>query len=123
MAYNPEDQWGIVHAPADATQATIGKAAATNVTHYATGITVTVEGAIAVGAVTFNLRDSTTGAGNILWTGKITLGVAEAKSIVVTGLNVPGVAGQQLTLESAAAPAASQSATVALQGYSVYRVT
>lgn len=116
---NTEPMWAITHEPADATQATISKAAATNATHHCDAISVSAEGAIAVGEVHFVLRDSTTGAGNILWQSKLTLGVAESKNIDLSGLNVSGVKGQALTLETVAAPAASQSATVTLFGHTV----
>ena len=118
-----DDQWSVAHAPADNTQATISKAAGTGVTHYCNAITCTLEGAANAAAVIFQLRDSTTGAGNVLWTGKLCNIANESETITISGLNIRGVDGQALTLETSAAPAASSSATVSMQGYTVYRVT
>lgn len=118
---NDVPEWAVAHAPADATQATISKAAAALTTHYVTSITCTLEGAANAAAVTFQLRDSTTGAGNVLWTGRIANLANDSRDIALGGLNIKGVKGQAVTLEtlSSTAPAASSSATVAMTGYSL----
>lgn len=114
-------EWAVAHAPADATQATISKAAVALTTHYVTSITVSLEGGANTGGVTFQLRDSTTGAGNVLWTARLNNIANESETITLGGLNIKGVKGQAVTLEtlSSTAPAASSSATVAMTGYSL----
>ena len=112
-------EWTATHEPADNGQATISRAAAAGHIHYVTSITCTLEG---IGANTlevhFVLRDSTTGAGNILWQGKmLNLANTSAPPIALGGLNIQGVAGQAVTLETVGSPAAASSATVALTGY------
>lgn len=110
-------EWAVNHAPNDETQATISRAAVSGLVHYVTSITVCVEGAANAAALIFQLRDSTTGAGNVLWTGKLCNVANESRSIAIGGLNIRGVPGQAVTLESTAAPAASSSVTVAMTGY------
>ena len=114
-----EAEWGVTHAPADATQATISQAAVTGVRHYVTSITCVLEGAANAAAVTFQLRDSTTGAGNVLWTGKLANLANTVEVITLGGLNIEGVSGQAVTLESTGAPAAASSVVVSMTGYSV----
>lgn len=115
-------EWAVNHAPNDATQATISKAAVALTTHYCTSITCTLEGSANSTGITFQLRDSTTGAGNVLWTGKLNNLINESATLALGGLNIKGVKGQALTLETTGAPAATSSATVAMTGYSVSEV-
>lgn len=111
-------EWAVQHTPAAAAAATIAKAAQTNATHYVTSITVTLGGTSATTAgLAFNLRDSTTGAGNILWSGKLANLANVTNSIAIGGLNIKGVKGQAVCLESASAPGSNVSATVAMTGY------
>lgn len=115
-------EWAVNHAPADNTVATIGRAAETNATHYVTSITCCLEGAANEPALIFQLRDSTAGAGNVLWTGKLANAAGTAAIITLGGLNIRGVKGQAVTLETTAAPAASSSVTVAMTGYTEMQV-
>lgn len=115
-------EWAVAHAPADATQATISKAAVALTTHYVTSITCTLEGSANATAVIFQLRDSATGVGNVIWTGKIANLANDSRDITLGGLNIKGVKGQAVTLECTTTPAATSSATVAMTGYSVSEV-
>lgn len=110
-------EWTATHEPADNTAATISRAAVTGLRHYVTSITCTLEGGVNTAEVHFVLRDSTTGAGNILWQGKLLNLANTSSSIVLGGLNIEGVLGQAVTLETVAAPAPSSSATVTMTGY------
>lgn len=115
----PPGQWAVTSNPAAATQATATKAAgASTVRHVANCVTV---GLVAVAAQTaplvFNLRDGATGAGTVLWSVAFIgqAGVAQPP-VTFCGLNIPGTAATAMTLESAAAPGASNFAFVTLTG-------
>lgn len=112
-------EWGIEHRPAAATQATISRAAQPNVLHVARGITVSAVGggAAGTGVIVFVLRDSTTGAGNVLWSSTLQAPTLGAQSLTIP-VNIQGVRGQAMTLESTGAPAATTQVSVALNGYS-----
>ncbi len=107
--------WAVQHSPADAAAGTIAKAAVTNGIHVCRHITISLSGAANAGAVTFVLRDSTTGAGNILWTVKV-CNLANESVALNFRVNIPGVRGQAMTLESTV-PAAASRVTVAMDGY------
>lgn len=110
--------WAVQHTPADAAQGTIGKAADALGIHIVRHITVSVSGAAnaAAAPVVFVLRDSTTGAGNILWTAKLCNILNESASLSAA-VNIPGLQNQAMTLESAAAPVSSSRVTVSMDGY------
>lgn len=111
--------WSIFHQPVAATQATISKAAGgTTVKHVATGITVCISAVAAQPDIIFNLRDGATGAGTIVWTARLAEATVGGSKCVVSGpLNIVGSSNTAMTLESAAAPAASNFASVTLSGY------
>lgn len=115
------DTFAINHAPAAAAQATISRTAAgAGVKNVCTSITVTLSSAAAptVGVVVFNLRDGATGAGTILWTGKLSLPATSgaAASIAISDLWIEGTANTAMTLESAGSPPANVQATVSWTG-------
>ncbi len=113
---SPPPMWTVTHEPADATQATISKAAVAGQRHHCHAICCTLEGGQNVAEVRFVLRDSTTGQGDILWQGKLSTDVAGvSRDLTLTGLNIPGVAGQAMTIETVAAPSTA-SATVWIAG-------
>jgi hypothetical protein len=111
--------WAIQHQPAAATAATISAAAATGARHGATSITVCVSGVAAQPTLVFNLRDGATGAGTILWTVKLSavIGTSQCQT---ANVQIIGTSNTAMTLESAAAPAATNFATVSLNGYDTY---
>lgn len=112
------DEWSVQHTPAAAAAATISVAAQTRGIHHVTSITISLGGTAATTAgLSFNLRDSTTGAGNILWSVKLANLANTTNTFSVGGINIVGVKGQAVTLESASAPGANVSATVAMTGY------
>lgn len=113
-------QWTVTANPVAATQATATKAAgAAGVRHVVDCVTI---GLVAVGAqaapVVYNLRDGATGAGTILWSVAL-IGAAATPQppVALCGLQIAGTAATAMTLESAAAPAASNFAFATLQGH------
>lgn len=112
-------EWGVEHRPAAATQATASKAASPGVIHVAKSITVCAVGGAAAGTgvIVFVLRDSTTGAGNVLWSATLQALTLSAQGLTIP-VNIQGVRGQAMTLESTGAPAATTQVSVALTGYS-----
>jgi hypothetical protein len=118
LVHLPGD-WAINHVPAAAAQATITRAAgAAGVRHVCTSISAHL-GAVAVnGTQIINLRDGASGAGTILWSGRLgPLVVGTSDHIEISGLNIVGSAATAMTLEFAAAPAATNFETVSLTGH------
>jgi hypothetical protein len=117
--------WAVVHAPTANAQATISKAAVVGTRHVCTSIsaTLTDDGTAATANnINVNLRDGTTGAGTILWTGMlgVTAVAGCSDKFIVTGLNIPGTANTAMTLEFAAnGLGAHVWQTVAMTGYDV----
>lgn len=113
--------FAIQHQPAVATQATISQAAAgVGVRNVCTGFTVTLSSTAAptAGSVIFNLRDGASGAGTILWSGRLSIPAAAGNGATISlgGIWIQGTANTAMTLESAAAPSANTFATVAMIG-------
>jgi len=118
----PISTWSVINTTAGATAATISKAlGGGTVRHVATGVTICFgDTVVAVTPLLVNLRDGATGAGTILRTWLLsspTAGGTQCEN--VTGLNMTGLANTAMTLEFAAAPAATASETVTLTGYSI----
>jgi hypothetical protein len=109
--------WSITNQPATATQATITKAAAPGQRHVATSISAVISAVAAQPAIHVNLRDGATGAGTILWSQTVAVGAGGVAAIQLGGLNIPGTGGNAMTLETDAAPAATNFASVSLTGY------
>jgi hypothetical protein len=118
----PLSTWSVINTTsAVATAATISKASGGgSVRHVATGMTACFFDTATNTAVRLvNLRDGASGAGTILRTWFFSGPVASgAQCESVTGLNMTGTAATAMTLEFAAAPAATASETVTLTGYS-----
>jgi len=112
-------EWSIQHTPAAGVQATITRAASAGVKHVATAISVVLVGGAAgeTGPVYVYLRDGASGLGTILWGATLRAPTANSVPISLTGLNIPGTAGNAMTLEFAFAPAATTLESVALTGY------
>lgn len=121
VAYSTQaSTWSVIDTDVGATQSTATRAAGGGtVRHVATGVTI-CRGDTAVAAPALvHLRDGATGAGTILRSWVIGVSVAnESKCENVTGLNMTGSANTAMTLEFAAAGAASSTSTVSLTGYS-----
>ena len=119
------DSWAVTHTPAENVVATITKAAVAGSLHICTGIicTLTSEtGLIAAALGLVNLRDSTTGAGNILLSFRLSVAAvagSAAAPVVIDTLYLPGVISQAMTLEFTAAGGVDTYETVALIGYTV----
>jgi hypothetical protein len=113
----PGTSWAINHAPAAATQATTSKAAVAGQRHITTGITICVDATAAQTSLVFNLRDGATGAGTVLWTARLS-GAASTNACLSSGaIFIVGTTNTAMTLESSAAPAATNFATVSLAGF------
>ena len=111
--------WAVNHAPAAATKPTISKAAVAGIRHVATSATICVSGVAAQPDLVFNLRDGATGAGTVLWTARMAAVIGTANCFASPPFNIPGSLNTAMTLEAAAAPAATNFATVTLTGYDI----
>lgn len=113
------EQWTQVSDPGAAAQPSASKAAAkSGFVHFCTGISVSLAaGATAQTPIRAYLRDSTTGAGNVLWAGTLGAPANGSSEIHVTGINIRGTKAQAMTLELEAATAANVIATATLMGY------
>jgi len=115
------------HVPAAATQATITLAARSSTDNmvgsryrcHAIDATIAAA-ATASGIMTVNLRDGATGAGTVLWTGKIACVANTSARLHLSGLNIMGSQNTAMTLEFAGAGAANTEQTVSI-AYSVSR--
>lgn len=109
----------VVSQPAATTAASASKAAGGGTTkHVATSVTVCISAVAAQPDIIFNLRDGATGAGTIVWTARLgtpTLGATQC--VTSPPLHIVGSNNTAMTLESAAAPAATNFATASLSGY------
>lgn len=118
----PISTWTVVNTVSAATTAASASKASGGgtVRHVATGITICyVDTAIATAPVLVHLRDGATGAGTIIRSWLMSVPVAgQTQCESVTGLNMSGSAATAMTLEFAAATAATSSKTVTLTGYS-----
>ena len=111
--------WAIQHQPAAATAATISQAADTNGRHVARFITICLSAVAAQTTLVYNLRDGASGAGTIVWSARLA-GTAGAGHCITAEVRIIGTKNTAMTLESAAAPAATNFATVSLNGYTSY---
>lgn len=111
-------EWSQAHTPVAATQATTTKAAGgAGVRHVCRSISFSLMAVGLQGAINFNLRDGASGAGTILWSMSFSLPIGGHAEFSVP-VNVFGTANTAMTLESSAAPAATNFASVAMTGYS-----
>jgi hypothetical protein len=111
-------QWGIQHTPAAATQATISQGGRHRTArHVAASATVCIVATAAQAALAFNLRDGATGAGTIVWSVSLAGTAGTGQCVSSPRINLVGSAGHGDDLESSAAPAATNFATVSLTGY------
>lgn len=122
---NPTQLWSVRDSQAGATATSASKAAgAAGVKHVAKRIGISfAAGATVQPAVQFNLRDGVTGAGTILKSWQVALGLITALSgvncvnIDEDNLNIVGTAATAMCLESPTAPAANTTCSVFLQGF------
>jgi hypothetical protein len=110
--------WSVPHQPAAATQASASKAAgAAGVRHVATMATIAIEAVAAQTDIIVNLRDGATGVGTVLWTIRLALAAGQSFVQAFTLPNLLGTAATAMTLETAAAPAATNFASLVLNGF------
>jgi hypothetical protein len=111
--------WSIIDTDVGATQSTASRAAGGGtVRHVATGVTICRGDTAAAAPALIHLRDGASGAGTILrsWVIGVAAGASQCEN--VTGLNITGSANTAMTIEFAAAGAATSTSTVSLTGYS-----
>jgi hypothetical protein len=105
--------------PGLAAQATCSRAALANYRHVCTGVIGSIAcGGTAQTPIVLALRDSTTGAGNILFSVALSAIVNGAANFSVTfAAGIPGVIGNAMTWEFAGAGVAASQQTVTMFGY------
>jgi len=80
-------------------------------------LVVTLNAVAAQGVLTVVVRDGATGVGAILWSVIIgPLGAANSQILSISGLNITGTAGSEMTIETTANPAATNFASIAATG-------
>jgi hypothetical protein len=114
--------WSAVSTPAVGSAASASKAAVPGMMHVCTSITVgwIVTALLLAGVTaTVNLRDGASGAGTILWSLPLGIGllpVGSSVPLVITGLTIQGSVNTAMTLEFVAGVASTQM-SVTLAGY------
>lgn len=105
--------------PATATAATCNLAAATGKKNYCTGIFASISAGSTAQAAALQLvlRDGATGVGTIIWTMSLSCAADGTASVAVTNLNLPGTAGNAMTLEFTGAGVTASQQAVSLLGY------
>lgn len=113
-------EWSITSAPAAATQATVTKGAgAAGVRHVIRSLHFDLCAVAAQAApVVCVIRDGATGTGTILWQGRLIAPLGACITLDLSGLNIFGTAATAMTIETTAAPAATNFVTCSLSGYS-----
>lgn len=112
-------EWAVNAAPAAATIATASRAAgAVGERHVCRSLCFTIAAVAAQAPLEFVVRDGASGAGAILFRGRLSCVVGDSRDITLSGLNIVGSAATAMTVESVAAPAATNFATVSMTGYS-----
>lgn len=113
-------EWAVSAIPAAATRATVTLAGAVGTRHVCRSITACLvnDAAAQTGPCFVYLRDGASGVGAILWAGVLRGGANANGQISLSGLNIVGTAGNDMTLEFDVAPDAGHNQTVAMTGYS-----
>jgi hypothetical protein len=106
------------HAPGAAAQATASQAAAGALLfNHCTGIIASFSAGATGGTGTVNLRDGATGAGTVLASFDMSALLNTSQQFVFGSLDIPGSVNTAMTLEFAAAGAATTLEKVTLIGY------
>ena len=119
LQVTPLSTWRVIDTDVGATQSTASKAAGGGtVRHVATSVTICRGDTAAAAPALVHLRNGATGAGTIIrsWVIGVAAGLTQCENI--SGLNETGTANTAMTLEFAAAGAATSTSTVTLSGYS-----
>lgn len=118
LSANP-GEFGVYHAPAAATRATITYPTLGAVRLVCRSITACLvcDGTAESAARFVYLRDGASGVGPILWAGVLRGGANANGNIFISGLNIVGSENTSMTLEFDSAPDAGHNQTVALTGY------
>lgn len=115
----PAGEWSQTDAPAAATAASTSKAGDGIVMHVCKSVSITLTCVAAQPPILFVLRDDATGAGNILRQWRLSGLAGTSVSIDLADLNIMGVPGNAMTLESTTAPAGTNFAVVNFSGISI----
>lgn len=121
-SYSPSADFSGISEPGAATQATVTKAAPGAGYRYvveSVTASLTNGAAAAAGLVVVNLRDSTTGAGTVVYTFRLAIAAVQSTSAThtVPNLNLAIAPNAAVTWETSAAPAANVAASVAFKGH------
>jgi len=114
----PPGNWAAFQTPAAATQATCNRAGLAGNRNICNSIQANVSAVAIQGVLVLVLRDGASGVGAILWStnlGPVVIG--SNIPFAISGLNIVGTSGNQMTLEFTAAPAATNFESVAMTGY------
>lgn len=112
-------EWGVMAQPGAASAPVAAKAAAPGVRHVARSITVCISAVAAQPDIRFVLRDGPTTTGTIIWITRAAAVIGTSFCTTSPPMNLIGTVNTVMTLESSAAPAATNFATVSLTGYSI----
>lgn len=116
----PLTTWSVTDTDVGATQSIASKAAGGGtVRHVATAVSACMSATVAQVPILVNLRDGATGAGTIIRAWVIGISAVNGSSCIFeSGLNITGTANTAMTMEFAAAGAATTTTTVNISGYS-----
>jgi hypothetical protein len=122
QAVEHSGHWSQSHEPAVTVRATTTKAAVAGTRHICTGFSGSLIAVAAIGVSYLRVRNSTTGAGTILWSMAFTCpaGVtATCINYALSGLSLAGTSGNAMTVEWDGAPGATNFQAVSMCGYSL----
>lgn len=110
-------EWTANHIPAAGVLATVTRAGQAGVVQVCRSITASISAVNVQGAINVVLRDGASGAGAILWSCGFVVPAGNSDRVAITGLNIAGTAGEDMTLEFTGAPAAGNGEQVTFTGY------
>jgi len=113
----PPGNWSVANQPGAGVAGVATRAGVAGVRHVCTTITVSLATTAAQIPDAVVLRDGASGVGAVLWAAAFCAIIGDMQAIALSSLNIVGTAGNAMTLEFAAAPAAGNFGYVTLGGY------
>jgi hypothetical protein len=110
-------EWSQNEIAAAGTLASVTRAGAPGVRQIVRSITVSITAVNVQGALNAVLRDGASGVGAILWSCGFVAAAGTCDRVALSGLNIAGTAGNDMTLEFSGAPAAGNAEQVTMTGY------
>lgn len=110
-------EWSENEIAAAGALASVTRAGSAGIRQICRSITVSITCVNVQGAVNAVLRDGAAGVGAILWSCGFVGAAGTCDRVAITGLNIAGTAGNDMTLEFSGAPAAGNAEQVTLTGY------